>query len=246
MIGSKRHESAVLAVLALSLFVLTQKVLAQTAEEEGFASWYNRGYNGSRTASGELYDHEALTAAHPSLPFDSMVRVTRIDDQRTLVVRINDRMISGPEHIIDLSGAAARKLGILDSGVARVRIQALPVESILPVVDRPLARVRPEVQSPDERRTITEGVNAQPEANPAGKIVESARYTLQIGVFSSRKAASRFAGRFESSWIAEVPVEGGIHYRVYYSRFSREEPARVAQRALWVKGQESFLRVISP
>jgi rare lipoprotein A len=93
--------------------------------EEGLASWYGRRFHGKKTASGEVYDMYAMTAAHPTLPIPSYVRVTALDSGKSVVVRINDR---GPFHgkrIIDLSYTAAHKLGYLTRGSTRVRVESL-------------------------------------------------------------------------------------------------------------------------
>lgn len=91
----------------------------------GMASWYGPGFHGNRSASGERYNQNALTAAHRSLPFGTKVRVTNIRNGRSVVVRINDR---GPHirgRIIDLSAAAARIVGVMQSGVAPVRVEVM-------------------------------------------------------------------------------------------------------------------------
>ncbi len=96
-----------------------------TYTEEGLASWYGRRFHGKKTASGELYDMYAMTAAHPTLPIPSYARVTSLGTGKSVVVRINDR---GPFHssrIIDLSYTAAYKLGFLGSGSTRVRVESL-------------------------------------------------------------------------------------------------------------------------
>jgi len=93
--------------------------------QEGLASWYGRRFHGKKTASGELYDMNAMTAAHPTLPIPSYARVTALDSGRSVVVRINDR---GPFHgkrIIDLSYAAAHKLGYIQQGSTRVRVESI-------------------------------------------------------------------------------------------------------------------------
>ena len=82
----------------------------------GLASWYGPRFHGRRTASGEKFDMHALTAAHPSLPFGSIVRVENPETGRSVDVRINDRGPHIKQRIIDLSRAAARALGLLDSG----------------------------------------------------------------------------------------------------------------------------------
>ena len=92
---------------------------------EGKASYYSSRHHGRRTASGERFDMHALTAAHRSLPFGSRVRVTNLHNQRSVVVRINDRGPYARGRIIDLSRAAAERLGMLRSGVAPVRVEQL-------------------------------------------------------------------------------------------------------------------------
>ena len=98
--------------------------------EEGLASWYGRRFHGKKTASGELYDMYAMTAAHPTLPIPSYARVTSLKSGKSVVVRINDR---GPFHgkrVIDLSYTAAHKLGLLKSGSGRVRVESIdPADS---------------------------------------------------------------------------------------------------------------------
>ena len=91
----------------------------------GRASFYHSSLTGERTASGERYNPEAFTAAHRELPFGTRVRVTNLRNDKSVVVRINDR---GPYHdnrILDLSRRAAQELGMLDRGVAKVRIEVL-------------------------------------------------------------------------------------------------------------------------
>lgn len=91
----------------------------------GLASWYGPGFHGNRSASGEIYNQNALTAAHRHLPFGTKVRVTNTRNGRSVVVRINDRGPYIGSRIIDLSAAAARILGVMKTGVAPVRIEVL-------------------------------------------------------------------------------------------------------------------------
>ncbi|WP_034642019.1 septal ring lytic transglycosylase RlpA family protein [Desulfovibrio inopinatus] len=96
--------------------------------EVGRASWYGPGFHGKRTSCGEVYDMEGITAAHKILPMHTKVRVTNLDNGKTLVVRVNDRgpFVSG--RIIDLSRGAASQLGVLKTGTALVRVET--VESL--------------------------------------------------------------------------------------------------------------------
>ncbi len=98
---------------------------AKGYDEVGKASWYGKKFHGNNTSNGEVYDMYQLSAAHKSLPLPTYVEVTNLDNKRKLIVRVNDR---GPFHgsrIIDLSYAAATKLGMVNTGVANVRVRAL-------------------------------------------------------------------------------------------------------------------------
>lgn len=97
---------------------------------EGVASWYGSKFHGRRTSSGEPYDMYEMTAAHRSLPLPTYVRVENLDNGRSTVVRVNDRGPFVDDRLIDLSYAAATRLGVIDHGTARVRVRALtPGES---------------------------------------------------------------------------------------------------------------------
>ena len=91
----------------------------------GLASWYGSIWNGRTTASGETYDETQMTAAHKSLPLGTLVRVTNLRSMRTVVVRINDRGAFGPNRVIDLSSAAAREIGMMENGLAKVKLEVI-------------------------------------------------------------------------------------------------------------------------
>lgn len=93
--------------------------------ETGKASWYGTQHHGKRTASGEPFDQHALTAAHRTLPFGTRVKVTNLNNQRSVVVRINDRGPFRRGRVIDLSRAAAEQLDLIRTGVAPVRLEPL-------------------------------------------------------------------------------------------------------------------------
>jgi rare lipoprotein A len=95
-----------------------------SSREEGTAVYYAAKFQGRKTASGERFDKDKFTAAHRTLPFGTMVRVTNLDNDRSVVVRINDRGPFGSSgHIIDLSTAAAQAIGLGRQGVARVKLE---------------------------------------------------------------------------------------------------------------------------
>lgn len=115
---------------ALALFTLlagcaSHDIDPRGYDETGSASFYGSRHHGKRTASGEPFDQHALTAAHRSLPFGTRVQVTNLKNQRSVVVRINDRGPHTRGRLIDLSRAAAQRLDMIRSGTARVRVQSL-------------------------------------------------------------------------------------------------------------------------
>ena len=115
--ASRRH--AVAGEAAAGVLV---RDVAEREVGKGLASWYGKGFHGRRTASGERFDMHALTAAHPTLPFGTLVRVRSLEDGRTVDVRINDRGPWMKRRVIDLSRAAADALGLIDLGAGTRRV----------------------------------------------------------------------------------------------------------------------------
>jgi rare lipoprotein A len=101
------------------------RVLPAQTKLASTASWYGPGFHGRRTANGEIFNQNALTAAHKSLPFGTRVKVTNLNNGLSTIVRINDHGPVIPGRVIDLSKAAAARIGMLSSGVAPVRLEVL-------------------------------------------------------------------------------------------------------------------------
>ena len=97
----------------------------------GWASWYGPGFDGNASASGETFNQNAMTAAHRSLPFGTQVQVTNLDNGRSVIVRINDRGPYAGDRVIDLSAGAARILGVIQSGIAPVRLEVMSSRRIV-------------------------------------------------------------------------------------------------------------------
>ncbi len=147
-------------------------------KERGIASWYGTKFHGRRTSSGEAYDMYAMTAAHKTLPLPTYARVTNLQNGRSIVVKINDR---GPFHdnrLIDLSYAAASKLGVAAAGTGLVEVQALDPR-------KPLATFPTE-----------------PDAPP----ISPAMY-VQVGAFGSRYNADRLRERLQESLHSDIRVQ---------------------------------------
>jgi len=190
--------------------------LASAAQfrQTGVASWYGRRYHGAPTSSGEPYDMYARTAAHPTLPIPSYVRVTNPANGRSVVVRVNDRGPFLANRIIDLSYAAAWKLGFVEAGSAGVEVEGIVPGSAPAAV---AALVRPE-PAPQEA----------PSAEPRGVY-------LQLGAFSAREAAESFRVRVyrELAWLSEAihVVAGDALYRLHLGPYGSQDEARsVADR----------------
>lgn len=147
-------------------------------KQRGLASWYGPGFHGKRTSSGETYDMHGMTAAHKTLPLPARVRVTNLDNGRSVVVRVNDR---GPFHegrIIDLSRAAAEKLDVLKHGTAPVEVETLGRGDV--VVD-----AQNVAQSRDYRDRIF----------------------VQVGSFSERSNAERMLSRLLADGFSDVQIQ---------------------------------------
>lgn len=104
-----------------------QRACADTGDydRKGNASWYGEGYHGKRTASGKTFDMDGLTAAHPSLPFGSRIRVTNLRNSRSVTLTVTDRGPFTGGRIVDVSRRAAQELDFVNAGVAPVRVRAI-------------------------------------------------------------------------------------------------------------------------
>jgi len=155
-------------------------------QARGIASWYGRKFHGQKTSSGERYDMYGMTAAHPTLPIPSYVRVTNPANGKSVIVRINDR---GPFHagrVIDLSYTAAWKLGYVGNGSTLV-----VVESIQPGQETQMAAVVPE----EADDPIARFAAAEAEAAPLPEVRDMRGHYLQLGAFGNRDNAESLKAR---------------------------------------------------
>ena len=187
--------------------------------EQGLASWYGRKFHGRRTASGELYNMYAMSAAHRTLPLPSYVRVSNPANGRTVIVRVNDRGPFIKGRIIDLSYTAALKLGAL-GGVTAVQVERITPEDIRRgawQAPAPVARVI----DGDEPPTL-------PAANPRG-------IWIQLGAFRDRQAAEQLQSQAGAAVEGIAPMLAVFNeqslYRVQAGPFAnRNEAQRAAER----------------
>ncbi|MEX0298091.1 MAG: septal ring lytic transglycosylase RlpA family protein, partial [Kordiimonas sp.] len=148
-------------------------------DEVGYASWYGKDFHGKKTANGEYFNMNALTAAHKTLPLPTFVKVTNLNNGRTLVLRVNDRGPFVGDRIIDISRRGAQLLGFQKQGLTKVRIQAVDENGKLVRSNRRPANV------------ATPPVVAETIAKPKTTLqtAEALTHYIQVGSFSQRSNA---------------------------------------------------------
>jgi rare lipoprotein A len=185
-------------------------------KERGIASWYGRKFHNGKTATGETYDMYAMTAAHPTLPLPSYARVTNVATGKSVVVRVNDRGPFHPGRVIDLSFAAAYRLGIAQKGSGEV-----DVESIVPATAPPVIAATP--------LPLVAAVDAAPAAAvPIGQ--EAGGYVVQLGAFANNANAQNFVAHLANQ-TAGVTVEAKVRqidglFRVFVGPYPTRDDAR--------------------
>ena len=222
-------------------------------KERGIASWYGKKFHGQRTSIGEIYDMYAMTAAHPTMPLPSYARVTSSINGRTVIVRVNDR---GPFHsnrIMDLSYAAARKLGIIGPGSGEVTVERILPEEIRlaqsqgrslagspsPAAARPaaLASADPAALPEAGQLTMTELAPAPAATAPAAAPPTAGQgIYLQMGAFSQPANAQSLMHRVNSQLDADAGMpaamvqQAGSLYRVRIGPYNDRAAALGAAR----------------
>ena len=201
--------------------------------EVGIASWYGSDFHNRRTANGEKYDMNTLTAAHRTLPLPSIVRVTNLENGRSLVLRVNDRGPYAKNRIIDISKRGAQLLGYQVQGTAKVKVEILAKESKalkaallgqkveeVKTVSTPSAPI-----SQDKTLVI---YNAE-KSNKVTKTPEN-NYYVQAGSFSQKSSAAGLKeklSKFGKAKVDQATVSGKNFYRVRIGPFNFKEEAEV-------------------
>jgi rare lipoprotein A len=182
--------------------------------EHGIASWYGTKFHGRRTSSGETYDMYAMTAAHKTLPLPTYARVTNKKNGRSIIVRINDR---GPFHenrIIDLSYAAATKLGIVTTGTGLVEVRAIDprMQATKPAGTKTTNKpVKPKPVLPEGVVDVAEPASSveiiEPSLPTAEEIEKELGIFVQLGAFRSQENAQKLRDKFAVHQLGQVSVK---------------------------------------
>jgi rare lipoprotein A len=188
--------------------------------QTGTASWYGTKYHGKRSSNGEIYNKNKMTAAHPSLPFGTEVKVTNLSNNQVVVVRITDRGPFSKHRIIDLSEAAARKIGMIRSGTAKVTME---------ILSKPESEVPPTVALADS-------------------VASDVYFVIQAGSFSDVKNAELQSEKIKTLQ-ADLPVMltketvgGKTIHRVLAGRFSDRQVADRIKKNLDKAGIPTLVR----
>ena len=201
--------------------------------ERGLASWYGRRFHNQKTSTGEIYDMYAMTAAHPTLPLPSYARVTHLASGKSVIVRVNDRGPFHPGRIIDLSYAAAYRIGIAQRGSGEVEVESvLPGDAAATIAAGPLPPV-----------TASAAVASAP--MPVGQ--EPGGYVVQLGAFANNANAQAFVAHVANQ-TATLGVEAKVHeagglYRVVVGPYpTRDDAKRTGDRLRDAFGFDSTIK----
>jgi len=228
-------------------------------KQRGIGSWYGKKFHGNKTSSGELYDMYQMTAAHPTLPIPSYVRVTKLDNGKQIIARVNDRGPFHSDRIIDLSYTAALKLGYLGKGSGMLEVELLSPEEIdritlarrTPATDTLLVAsmqdksadkpVYQPVYKPIDR-PVEINMQSYPalpvslleEKSATPLVVPTAGYYLQLGAYSQVQNAEAVRAQYALAWMNTLPpvevVQKDVYYRLVVGPFvTREKAAEAAQ-----------------
>jgi rare lipoprotein A len=199
----------------------------------GMASWYGDQFNGRPTATGEIFDMHALTAAHKTLPLPGLVEVTNLANGRSVVLRVNDRGPFVDDRIIDLSRGAAEELDLLSRGVGQVRVRYLG--------RAPRQGGGMRLQTASASAPVGTGAAAP---TPA---FSGTAYWVQAGAYANRRTAQGIVRRLgDSAAIDEVRTGQGTLYRVLVGPWNDANAAEQARQAVLARGVDDALLISAP
>ena len=192
----------------------------------GIASWYGPDFHGKKTSNGETYDMHAMTAAHKTLPMNTMVRVTNIKNGKSIVVRINDRGPFVAGRVIDLSKTGAVKLDVFNAGTAPVLLEVVGFNGN--VGSAAIASSQPSLKQAGSQKSSTQTKSQQQQTFVGGI------FMVQIGAFKNlsganahkRQHAGQYGNGAYDTVIKSYDLDGGKIYRVFISGFRSEEEAK--------------------
>jgi rare lipoprotein A len=201
----------------------------QPFKQSGRASWYGKRFHGRKTASGERYDMYAMTAAHPTLPLPSYVRVTNLNNDRSVIVRVNDRGPFASDRIIDLSYAAANKIDLLKHGTAKVEIELVTPDSLNQESNNNNSYANTEKNSAEKSSATLDA-----STNTANN--ESSPFFVQAGAFQYESNANNLKQNIIKLGITTKENINKVYnsklYRLVLGPYSESEAQQVASKVM--------------
>ena len=201
-------------------------------EFTGIASWYGPNFHAKKTSNGEVYDMYGMTAAHKTLPMNTMLRVNNLENGRSVIVRINDRGPFVGTRIIDLSNTAAHKIDMVRKGTAKVKITVLGYngrieDSFSPINQMPVKNVQKVIQPILDIKPIEKVTNQN-------KTIVKENFNIQVGAFSRKEGALATKRKYESLLnnkynivVKEISVDSRLLHKVYISGFNSYNQAQL-------------------
>jgi rare lipoprotein A len=200
--------------------------------QRGVASWYGEPFHGRFTASGEVYDMHQLTAAHRTLPFQTLVEVRNLDNGRRVVVRVTDRGPFVGGRVIDLSRAAADEIGLIGPGVARVELRVLG----------PVPRAVQQAANRDAGERSRVARSGDGDSGQAALATATATaFTVQVGAFRDPLLAEALRREVARRFPAAVVRADGLWHRVQVGELRRRARAEDLRRRLERAGYDTLV-----
>jgi rare lipoprotein A len=216
--------------------------------EKGMASWYGDEFHNRRTANGEIFHKGDLTAAHRTLPLPSIVKITNLANNKTVIVRVNDRGPFAKGRILDVSEHAAKILGFKNIGTAMVKVEILPNESTaalktVKIKDEDYAMMKEQYESALIKKTKktyakNESLKKSPSSITKNNVSKNnnssktfANNRIIAGVYSNQKIAQTQAAKIKNNFstkIEQIKVDGGGSYRLVISGIKNITQAKAA------------------
>jgi rare lipoprotein A len=243
------NKNIKISIFTALLMIISPFGFAQNKESQtGKASYYADKFQGRKTSSGEEYDQNKLTAAHNTLPFNTKVKVTNLKNNKSVIVRINDRGPFSKGRIIDLSKAAAEKIDLIRDGVAEVRIQIITENE-----NNTKPEPDPEPSTENDNTRTDEKIITK--SNPlatgkvydiSGKIVHPKGYGIQIISVSNKdnliEELGKVNNKFKNIYIEAAKVKSSVVYRILIGSYQSSGEAKKDLPKVKKQGYKAFVK----
>ena len=235
--------------LGLIILIFSSQFNALKAQknytQKGMASYYGKDFHGRKTACGEKFDMNEFTAAHKTLAFNTLVKVTNLNNSKSVIVRINDRGPFSKKRIIDLSKAAASRIDIVRKGVGMVKIEVVGNDNLQNEGDKKSCHI----DTTDLLYNTINGMKSGKVYKTDGKIYDITGYTIQTAAFSRLDHTAEIIQKLHKNYINEIYIDVRIVdnkkiYRVLIGDYSEIEDALAKLEKLENAGYNGFIKKI--